>query len=228
VTRAQLALLLYYDALMISGCCMIGLLWGSAGAPYAIPRRVFFLFGVVSPMIQMFFSTVAFGLIPSAISLLCPISFAFLWFLGSGARRNMQDLRNRCWEAELIEIEQALHERPDNPGFYLRKAKLLDSAGLAPEALQTYRQVHQVSTKFFTEYEMRQIEERLGPAGRLRLADERHAGRPRSYSWLPDLRRGWILCLLAAAPVGFLDAARFAGVLSVWLFVAWYNAAQAD
>ena len=176
-------------------------------------------------MVQMFISLIGFSLFHTSISLLCPVSFAFLAFLGSGARRNRLDLENARWEAEFVELERALHEQPDNPAYYLRKAKLLDAAGLSPEALRTYRQAHQLSDKFFSEFELGQAEKRLGAEGRLRLTAENHAARPRFIGWLPGIGAGWIFCVIAAAPVYFLDKHLFVGALSVWLFAVWYNAA---
>lgn len=220
-------LILYHGLLMIAGCSFIALLWGAAGAPYGIPRPVFFLFGVVSAMVQMFFSLILFSVIDNSIYLLCPLSFSILWLLGNGARRNRQDLKNARWEAEFVELEHALHERPDNPAFYIRKAKLLDAAGLSAEALRTYREAHQVSGKFYTEFELSQVEKRLGSENRLRLGMNDHGSRaPRLFAWLPGMGKGWVPCVIACAPVYFLDPHLFAGVLSVWLFVVWYNAAQ--
>lgn len=213
---------------MVSGCSLIVLLWGAGGAPYAIPRPVFFLLGVVSAVTQTFFSILLYFVFPTSIYLLCPLSFAFLWFLGAGSKRNRKDLENARWEAEFIEAEQALHEGPDNPAYHLRRAKLLDAAGLAPEALRTYRQAHQLSDQYFSEFELSEVEARLGAGGRPRLSAEKHAAPSRQIDWLPDLRTGWILCVLATAPVFFLDKRLFVGVLSVWLFVVWYNAAQND
>lgn len=221
-------LLLYHALLMISGCSLIALLWGSGGAPCAIPRPVFFLFGVVSAMTQMFFSIILYFVFPTSIYLLCPLSFALLWFLGAGSKRNRKDLENARWEAEFIEAEQALHEGPENPAYHLRRAKLLDAAGLSPEALEAYRRAHQLSDKFFSEFELREVEDRLGAGGRLRLTAEKHSAPSRPIDWLPDLSTGWILCVLATAPVLLLDKRLFVGVLSVWLFVVWYNAAQND
>lgn len=213
---------------MVTGCSLIALLWGAGGAPYAISRPVFFLFGVVSAMTQMFFSIILYSLFQTSIYLLCPISFALLWCLGSGAARNRKDLENGRWEAEFIELEEALHNQPDNPAYYLRRAKLLDAAGLPHEALQTYRQAHQLSEKFFSESELREAEKRLGSTSRLQLPGGGRDAPLRRIAWLPSLRTGWIICVLVTAPVLFLDKRLFVGVLSVWLFVVWYNAAQSD
>lgn len=233
MTTPPVGLILYHHVLLIAGCSVIALLWGAGGAPYAIPRPIFLIFGVISPMVQMFFSimlsTIVFTLCPTSIYLLCPVSFVFLILLGAGSKRNRQDLKNARWEAEFVELEQALHERPDNPAFYIRKAKLLDEAGLSPEALRTYREAHQLSSKFYSEFELRQVEKRLGSSDTLLLTAADHAARaPRLIAWLPDLKIGWILCVAAAAPVYFLDHRLFVGALSVWLFVVWYNAAQGD
>lgn len=89
-----LGLLLYHHVLMIIGCTTIALLWGVSGAPYGIPRLIFFLFGVVSPMIQMFFSILlSFTSLRTSIFLLCPISFGLLVLLGGNARGRRR--RNR-------------------------------------------------------------------------------------------------------------------------------------
>jgi len=223
VTATPVWLLLYHHALLIAGCCAVVMLWGVGGAPRAIPRDFFFVFGVAAAVIQMFFAILLQPFFRTSIYLLCPISFAVLWLLGAGAKRNRQDAENRRWEAELAELEHALRDRPDNPALHLRKAKLLDAAGLSAEALGTYRQVHEISAKFFSDDALRKADERLGPASRPRLGSDRRAAATKLVAWLPGARRGWILCLLAAAPIYGLDEHLFVGVLAVWLFVVWYN-----
>jgi hypothetical protein len=223
-TVPPLGLLLYHQLLMMLGCVALAGRWAmDPEGPRGTPKLLFFLLGVVSPVVHLLLASLLYVTpFKTHIFLLCPISFGVLALMGLGYESRNREAEARSCEEDLRGAEEAIEQDPGNAAAVLFKARLLEKAGMPEEALRLYRETHRMCTRTFSVFELKEAEARLGAAGRLRLPAP--SSRRLSFPGLGPFTlplNPWVLAILVTAPVAYLDRTLFVGVASVWLFVVW-------